>query len=87
MSVGGEVAECRTTNGEVRIYRLCSFTPGAVVPRVELLGATCDEEALQVAGSIEITAERELWDRHRLVACLPARPIVELRQLEDAGSN
>ena len=79
MSVDGEVAESRTNSGEVRIYRLCSFTPGAVVPRIELLGATCDEEALHVAGTIESMAERELWDRHRLVACLPARPFVELR--------
>ena len=57
---------------EVHIYRVCSFTPGAVVPRVELIGATCDQEALLVASTIEPQAERELWERRRLVAQMPA---------------
>jgi hypothetical protein len=64
---------------EIRMYRICSFAPGAVVPKVELIGATCDEEALLVADTIERSAERELWDRHRLVACLPARRAIGTR--------
>jgi len=85
MSVDGKLEARRNNgNGEVRVYRLCSFTPGAVVPRVELLGATCDEEALHLASTIECTAERELWDQYRLVACLAAHPYVAPRQLEDA---
>jgi hypothetical protein len=72
---------------ELRMYRICSFVPGAVVPKVELVGATCDEEALLVAGTIERTAEWELWDRHRLVASIPARPSVESRESEHAGLN
>ena len=57
---------------KLRFYCVCSFPPGAVVPTVELVGATCDEEALLVAGTMNRSAERELWDRHRLVAHLPA---------------
>jgi hypothetical protein len=63
-----------------RIYRLCLFEPGAVVPRVQLLSAPSDEEAVALAVDIDPVAEREVWDRHRLVAMLPAttEPVLEL---------
>lgn len=70
----GNSEDRSSRKNEVRYYRVCSFMPGAVVPKVELVGASCDEEALLLAGSIERSTERELWDRHRLVACLPACP-------------
>jgi len=54
-----------------RIYRICLFEQGAVVPKVQLFSATGDEQAIALASSIDPATERELWDRHRLVAYLP----------------
>jgi hypothetical protein len=63
-----------------RLYRLCMFEPGGVVPRVQLFSATGDEQAIAFASVIDPWAAREVWDRHRLVAQLPAsrNPILEL---------
>jgi hypothetical protein len=63
-----------------RIYRVCLFEPGAVVPKVQLMSATSDEQAIAQASTIDPSAEREVWDRHRLVAQIPAirRPVMEL---------
>ena len=63
-----------------RIYRVCLFEPGAVVPKVQLMSATSDEQAVALASTIDPSAEREVWDRHRLVAQIPAvrRPVLEL---------
>ena len=56
----------------LRMYRICLFKPGAVVPSVELFSAHGDEQAIEFASSIDPSAEREVWDLHRLVAQLPA---------------
>jgi len=63
-----------------RIYRVCLFEPGAVVPKVQLMSATSDEQAVALASTIDPSTEREVWDRHRLVAQIPAvqRPVLEL---------
>jgi hypothetical protein len=63
-----------------RIYRVCLFEPGAVVPKVQLMSATSDEQAIALASTIDPSAEREVWDRHRLVAQIPAvlSPVLEL---------
>ena len=63
-----------------RIYRVCLFEPGAVVPKVQLMSAANDEQAIALASGLEPSAEREVWDRHRLVAQIPAvrRPVLEL---------
>ncbi|MFL6758249.1 MAG: hypothetical protein ACJ8E4_03985 [Sphingomicrobium sp.] len=63
-----------------RIYRVCLFEPGAVVPKVQLMSATNDEQAITLASTLEPSAEREVWERHRLVAEIPAirRPVMEL---------
>jgi len=54
------------------IYRICLFEPGAVVPKVQLFSAAGDEQAVALASTIDPATERELWNRHRLVAYLPA---------------
>ena len=55
-----------------RLYTACFFERGAIVPRVQLLAAKSDEEAIAKVGSSHMFMTRELWDRHRLVALLPA---------------
>lgn len=55
-----------------RVYCICSFQGGAVVPTVELIDAETDEEAVGVARRRNLAATRELWDHHRLVARIPA---------------
>lgn len=51
-----------------RLYRICLFERGAVVPRVQLISAPGDEQAIALANGIDPSAEREIWERHRLVA-------------------
>lgn len=70
---------------EVRLYRICCFERGAVVPTVELVSAAGDEHAIELARSCNPTIEREIWDWNRLVAHLqPERnngtPLFELNQ-------
>jgi len=60
-----------------RLYRICLFDPGAVVPRVQLISAAGDEQVVAIAVGIDPSAEREVWDRHRLVAYLPAGTAAE----------
>ena len=55
-----------------RVYSLCSFDPGLVVPEIELIDANNDEDALAQARCRRFSMRRELWDRHRLVATIPA---------------
>ncbi len=55
-----------------RVYSVCCFTNGLVVPWVRLLDATSDEEAIKEARSLNRFSKRELWDRHRLVAVIPS---------------
>jgi len=54
----------------LRVYSLCSFDPGSVVPTVELIDAETDADAVTVARSRKITMQREIWDHHRLVATI-----------------
>jgi hypothetical protein len=69
----GELMLLRSTgNTEERIYRVCSFLPGAVVPRVQLVSAVDDDQVIALANDIDPSAMREVWDRHRLVVEIPA---------------
>ena len=54
-----------------RLYTLCYFDNGLVVPGVQLFDAETDEEAIAEAESLHPFRNRELWDRHRLVAVIP----------------
>jgi len=56
----------------LRAYRLCSFSSQLGAPWIDLIDAADDEEALALARVRNVTMSRELWDRHRLVAALPA---------------
>ena len=55
-----------------RIYSLCWFDEGLVVPQVSLLEAASDEEAIGRVRSMHRFKARELWQRHRLVASFRA---------------
>ena len=73
---GDQLFQSSAQMTDQRLYRLCLFDRGAVVPRVQLISATGDEQAIALANGIDPTAEREIWDRHRLVAHLrPAMTI------------
>ena len=54
-----------------RLYSLCFFDRGWIVPQVQFLDAENDEEALSIARSMRPGITREIWDRHRLVRVLP----------------
>lgn len=56
----------------LRVYSICSFGPQMVVPDVELIDAESDEDAITLARSRRFGMRREIWDRHRLVATVPA---------------
>jgi hypothetical protein len=56
------------THKPERIYSLCVFERGAIVPRVQFLAAHTDEEAISSARTSSSFCTRELWLRHRLVA-------------------
>ena len=58
-----------------RIYILCSFDRGLIVPRFELIDAATDDEALACARTRNMCNLRELWDGHRLVAALPPKSL------------
>jgi hypothetical protein len=73
-SCNGRAAEIKGLEEAHRVYRICLFDCGAVVPAVELFSAQNDEQAVAFARSINPSAEREVWDWHRLVAHLPAAP-------------
>lgn len=53
-----------------RIYTLCSFDRGLVVPKLQLIDAVTDDEAIAFARSSHVCSLREVWDRHRLVAII-----------------
>jgi len=59
------------------------FDPGAVVPRVQLISAAGDEQVVALAIGIEPSAEREVWDRHRLVAYLPSGATAEPQAVDE----
>lgn len=58
------------SGGATRIYTICEFDAGHLVPRVELFEAVTDEEAVSQAMLSEFAIRREVWDRHRLVASI-----------------
>ena len=68
-----------------RLYRICLFDPGAVVPRVQLVSASDDEHVIALAAGIDPMLEREVWDRHRLVVQIPAIRPMSVRDVEPAG--
>ena len=58
-----------------RIYRVCLFDDGAVIPRVELVKAATDAEAIALARSFNSPAQCEIWDEHRLVGEFAGGPV------------
>ena len=58
-----------------RVYTLCSFDGGLIVPKVQLIDAATDDEAVARARGTNMWNLRELWDRHRLVAVIPPRSL------------
>lgn len=60
------------TNG-LRVYTVCFFDPGQFVPRVKLLDALTDEEAIAEARTMNPWTKRELWERHRFVATIQSK--------------
>lgn len=54
-----------------RLYSLCCFDRGWIVPEVQLFEAEDDQDAFVLARSMRPSMTRELWDRHRLVRVLP----------------
>ena len=56
-----------------RVYTLCSFDRGLVVPKVQLIDAETDDEAVAFAAGSNLCSLREVWDRHRLVAVIQPR--------------
>jgi hypothetical protein len=57
---------------KMRVYSVCCFDDGLVVPQVSLLEAGSDEEAIRTVRSMHCLKTRELWQRHRLVASFRA---------------
>lgn len=71
-----QILPSATPSIDGRLYRICLFNPGAVVPRVQLVSAPDDQQVIALAAGIDPMLEREVWDRHRLVVQIPAiRPI------------
>jgi hypothetical protein len=62
-----------------RIYTLCSFDRGLVVPKVQLIDAVTDDEAVAFARGSDLCSLREVWDRHRLVAVIQPRNLEAAR--------
>ena len=54
-----------------RVYCVCFFGRGVVVPDVLLIDAASDDQALAEARLRGSFTTREVWDRHRLVAVIP----------------
>jgi hypothetical protein len=59
------------TAESARLYSLCFFDRGWIVPQVQFVDADSDEDALILARSMKPWMTREIWDRHRLVRVLP----------------
>lgn len=51
-----------------RVYTLCVFDEALIVPWVQLLDASDDVEAMDLARSVRPSKRRELWHGHRFVA-------------------
>jgi hypothetical protein len=64
--------ETEPTSDQVRVYSLCLFNTGEVVPTVALIDAATDAEAIAIGSASQQFKRREIWDRHRLVAVIPA---------------
>jgi hypothetical protein len=57
---------------ETHVYCLCFFERQIVVPEVVLIDAATDDQAVAEARLRRSLTTREVWDRHRLVAVIPA---------------
>ena len=57
-----------STEEVLRLYTVCVFDEGLLVPWVRLVDARDDCEAIALARAIHPSKRREIWDRHRLVA-------------------
>jgi hypothetical protein len=53
-------------------YRLYCLDGIGKISAAEWLDAADDDEAIQAATDLKKTVPCELWDRNRLVACIPA---------------
>ena len=58
------------SRSQMRVYTICFFDRGLLVPRVTLIDAASDEEAVSEARSMSPWTRREVWDRHRPVATI-----------------
>ena len=58
---------------DLRVYTICHFDAGLLVPRVKLFDGASDEEAIAEARAINPWSRCEIWDRHRLVATIRPR--------------
>ena len=67
----GQPAETNDTPSP-HVYSVCFFDSEMVVPNVELVEAGNDDEAVDIARAKRLFTMREVWDRHRLVAVIPA---------------
>lgn len=56
-----------------RVYTICTFDRGLVVPNVRLIDAQTDDEAVAFAGDCSLSSMKEVWERHRLVAVIEPR--------------
>lgn len=85
MPDSNQILPSTTPSIDERLYRICLFDPGAVVPRVHLVSASDDENIIALAAGIDPMLEREVWDRHRLVVQIPAIRPMSVRDVEPAG--
>lgn len=56
-----------------RVYTICTFDRGLVVPNVRLIDAETDDEAVAFASDCSLSSVKEVWERHRLVAVIEPR--------------
>lgn len=61
-----------TGHQALRVYTVCCFPLGSVVPWVSLVDADSDVGAVDRAQWLRPNTMREVWDRHRLVRVIPA---------------
>jgi hypothetical protein len=59
-----------------RVYTICTFDRGLVVPNIRLIDAATDDEAVALAGDCSLSSMKEVWERHRLVAVIEPRKAV-----------
>jgi hypothetical protein len=65
-------AAAESSQANSHVYSICYFDRGLIVPEVKLIDAGTDDEAVEYARSSRSFTMREIWERHRLVAVIPA---------------